>query len=104
MTPEAMLSGSVDRKRLMLLRVTDSRPMAVFTLDGRMARCADFQDLGFVTPDAVFAASILDRKILPILNITQAVIIVGEAFPMHSKVIWYYEGSDKQEEKCQADR
>ena len=104
MTSETLLPGCVDRKRRILFWMIDSGSMAVLTLDSLVARPAHFQDCFFVTLYTIFVAQVLDREILPVLNITQAVIIVGEAFPMHSKVIRHHERPDYEEQNYQSDR
>ena len=71
--------------------------MAILTLDGLVARAINHLHIFFVTFGAGLSALIFDGEVLPLLNITKAVIAVGEVPSMHSKVVRNQKGPGNQD-------
>ena len=61
--------------------------MAALAFDAFVRRSPVLPDIGFVTFSAGILPTVLHGKILPFLNIAEAMIIVGEAVAVNAKVV-----------------
>jgi hypothetical protein len=102
-TPEAQLSGSVERKKLNVVGVVYGRAVAVFAFDTFMSRGVEQLNIFLVAFNTGFSALVLDRKVFPLLNITKAMIAVGEIFSVDTEVIGNQNKLGDQDRSDQSD-
>jgi len=86
-TPEAKFPGRVKRQILFVIGMIDRRSMTVFTFDRFVRRRIKLQYIFFVTFNTGFSSPVLHGKVLPLLNIAQPMIAIGEVPSMNSEVI-----------------
>jgi len=87
MTSKTERAVFIEREKFVRVRMIDGGPVAVFTLDGLMSRTIDLLQVFLVTLQARFPTLVLDRKILPVLNIAEAIKVVSEAVAMDAEII-----------------
>jgi hypothetical protein len=89
-TPEAHCPFLVERKILDVVGMIAGRPMAVFTLHPLVRSTTMRSRIVLVTFETRSRALVLDRKVLPLLDVPEAMIVVGEAVAVHAKVIRHH--------------
>ena len=97
-TALAMLSRPVNRQKFDVVRMIYSGTMTILALDSRMWRCVQGGDVFVMTFNAGLSTLEFNGKILPLLDVTQAMEVIGKAGTMNAKII----GNEKQagEENC----
>ena len=95
---EAKCSFGVSRQILDIVRVIARGSMTILALDSRMWRCVQGGDVFVMTFNAGLSTLEFNGKILPLLDVTQAMEVIGKAGTMNAKII----GNEKQagEENC----
>ena len=103
-TSQASFSARIDGQRLDTRWMIYTGSMTVFALDVLMDRAADESGVFCMTHRAVVSALKLDRKILPVLEIAEAVIAVSKIPAMNAEVIRNQESPAEDEQSDQSDR
>lgn len=86
-TTQAMLAGPVDGQKFDFVRMIYGGTMTVLALDGCMWRCIQGGDVFVMTFNAGLATLVLDGKLFPFLDVTQAMVVVGKAGTMDTEVV-----------------
>jgi hypothetical protein len=102
-TPEAKLSGRVERQILFVVRMIYRWAVTVFTFDRLMGRSIELQYVFFVTFNAGFPSAVLDGEVLPLLNIAQPIVAISEVPSMNAEVVWNEKLSGYEYQTDQAD-
>ena len=97
MATQAEFATACDFQGDVVVRMTDSRAVAVFALDRLMGRGKDGFQLVLVTIPAIVAALIFDLEICPVIDGAQSMVTIGEVTAMHSEVRRHIPGSDNEE-------
>jgi hypothetical protein len=93
---QAELPRSIQRQVFDIVGVTDAGPMAIFALDRCVRTRTVLLIVFFVAFQTGFPPEVLRGKVLPFLDIAEAMKIVSEALAMYSEIIGHHElTSDK---------
>jgi hypothetical protein len=88
MTSQTLLSRRIDRESSYFLRMPGARAVAILTFDFRMGGASvQPPDISSVAIRTVFTALVLDREVLPLLHITEAMIVIGKTRPVNTEVV-----------------
>ena len=82
-----MLSGRVYFKSGNGPGMTRSGSVTVFTLDRFVRRNIQGRHVFGVTGHAVFPSLVFDREVLPFLDVTEAIVAVGEGLAVNAKIV-----------------
>jgi hypothetical protein len=88
MASQAKLSGRIQGKKFLVVRMIDGRTMAIFAFDRRVTGGVQSGYILFMSFNTCFPARVFNRKIFPLLDIAQSVITVGEVPSVNSKILW----------------
>jgi hypothetical protein len=87
MATQAELALSVARQVLDFVGMINGRSVAVFAFDPAMRRTPQVPDILAVALGTGSVALVLDRKLLPLLDVAQPVKIIGKAFAVDTEVV-----------------
>jgi len=102
--PQAKRSLGISRQILDIVRVIARGSVTVFALDALVRGPPDRPDIIVVTFDAGIPSLVFDRKLLPLLNVVEAMKVVREAVSMHAEIIRNKEHAAQEYETHQSDR
>jgi hypothetical protein len=84
---QAQLPGGIKRERLHTVGMIDARAMTVFAFHRGVRRSAVRVNVFLVAFDAGLSTLVLHGKVLPLLDVTQAIKTVGEIPAVNAEVI-----------------
>jgi hypothetical protein len=96
--PETHRSLPVQRQVLDVVGVRAGGPVAVFALHPLVRRATMRLRIVLVALKARIRTLILDREVLPLLDVAQAMIVVGKTVAVHAKVIRYQQEPGEENE------
>jgi hypothetical protein len=91
MTPETHRSFLVKRQIFDVFGVIASGSVAIFALHPLVWRATMRFRIVLVALKARIRTLILNREILPVLDIAEAIVVVGKAVAVHAKVIRHHQ-------------
>jgi hypothetical protein len=88
---QAKLPGRIQRQEFDIVGVTNTGPMAVLTFDGTMGPRRIHLIIFLVTFKAGLFALVLCRKVLPLLDIAESMVVIGKAIAVNPEVVGNHE-------------
>jgi hypothetical protein len=87
MAPQAQFTLGIARQKLDVVRMISGRSVTVLALDSAMRRPPHSSDVLAVALRAGVVALVLDRELLPLFDVAQAMKVIREAFAMDAEVL-----------------
>jgi hypothetical protein len=84
---QAQVPGGIERERLNAVGMVDARAMTIFALHRGVRRSVEHVNVFLMAFDAGLSTLVLHGKVLPLLDVTQAMKTVGEIPAVNAEVI-----------------
>jgi hypothetical protein len=102
MAPQAQLPVRVSGQELEVIRVTHARAVTVLAFNLFVWRASHRPDLLPMAFSTGIPALVLGGKFLPLLNVAQAVIVIGKGFAVNAEVVWHQKRPGNQQRAYQS--